>query len=360
MEKIFSEHFPVLNTYTYLDTASSGLLAQPILNWRRELDQKFMEQASVFRANHKEHIEGVRTTMANFLKVTPQEVALVPNFSFGFNTLLERLSKKQKIILLEGDYPSINRPVLQKGFDVCYAKINECLEQNIVEAIKLHKPDVFAFSVVQYINGIKIDFDFLKKIKKANPNLLIVADGTQYLGTERFHLADSAIDIIGASTYKWMSAGYGNGVFIVKKEIHDIIFPTVFGSNRSQTFNTPLEESLLIKYFEPGHLDTLNYGSLEKAIQMLESVGMNYITNQNRKLARLAKKVFTEMGLLEQAVVNRDSHSTIFNIQGTLATFKKLRSHNIICSLRGSGIRVSFHFYNTKQDLNKLVSVLQS
>jgi selenocysteine lyase/cysteine desulfurase len=67
---------------------------------------------------------------------------------------------------------------------------------------------------------------------------------------------------------------------------------------------------------------------------------------------------FAELDLFDAAILNRKHHSNIFNIKGNSEMFQKLKKNNIICSLRGDGIRVGFHFYNTEADLDKLISVL--
>ena len=156
-------HFPALASCTYLNTASNGVIPKPVVEWRRQHDLDLMNHASVFRDKHKVHIEQIRKTVADFFNAATDETALVPNLSFGINTILEGLPKGQKILLLKNDYPSVNWPVETRDFDVCYAEINENLEQNIEEAVARHKPDIFIFSIVQWLNGIKIDFEFLKQ-----------------------------------------------------------------------------------------------------------------------------------------------------------------------------------------------------
>lgn len=39
--------------------------------------------------------------------------------------------------------------------------------------------------------------------------------------------------------------------------------------------------------------------------------------------------------------------------------FEKLKANNIICSPRGGGIRVSFHYYNSIEDLERLMEVMK-
>jgi len=358
MEDLKKE-FPLITTCTYLNTASAGLLSQSLVNWRKKHDEDFLHGGSLFRDLHKDHINSIKNTVAIFFNTQINEIALIPNFSLGYNMLLEGLPKKQKVLLLERDYPSINWPFENRDFNICYAKIDENLEENILEAVSKHQPDIFAFSIVQYISGIKIDIDFLKQLKAYHPRLLLIADGTQYLGTEHFNFSESPFDVLGASTYKWLLAGYGNAFFMIKEEAQEKIFPHTIGFNSAEAMYSKREDVSFIKHFEPGHLDTLNHGSLQQSLQNIEQMGINTISEKISTLSQKARKTFTELGLLEDAVVNRKEHSNIFNISGDAKLFQKLKDNNIICSQRGKGIRISFHFYNTEEDLDRLITVLK-
>lgn len=354
-----SKHFPALESCVYLNTASNGVIPKPVIEWRRQHDLDLMNNASVFRDKHKLHIEQIRQTVSSFFNASIDETALIPNLSFGMNTVLEGLPKGQKILLLKGDYPSINWPVETRDFDVCYAEIDENLEKNIEEAVTNHKPDVFMFSIVQWLSGIKIDFDFLKQLKSYHPNLLLIADGTQYLGTEHFSFSDNAIDVLGASAYKWLTAGYGNGFIMVKESARERIFPKTIGFNSAERFESLAIETAFMKHFEPGHQDTLNYGSLEQAMLFQEKLGKENLYQKIASLSGKAKVKFTEMGLLKNDTLLRKKHSSIYNLIGGKALFQKLQENNIICSPRGGGIRVSFHYYNSETELEKLLKVLK-
>ncbi len=352
------KHFPALESCIYLNTASNGVIPKPVIEWRRQHDLDLINHASVFRDKHKLHIEQIRQTVAGFFNASTDETALIPNLSFGMNTILEGLPKGQKILLLKNDYPSINWPVETRDFDVCYAEIDENLEQNIEEAVIKHKPDVFMFSIVQWLSGIRIDFEFLKQLKSYHPNLLLIADGTQYLGTENFSFAENAIDVLGASAYKWLTAGYGNGFIMVKESARERIFPKTIGFNSAERFESAATETTFMKHFEPGHQDTLNYGSLEQAMLFQEKLGKDYLYQKIDSLSGKAKEKFANLDLLKNDTLLREKHSSIFNLKGDKAFFQKLKENDIICSPRGGGIRISFHYYNTEEELNKLVGVL--
>lgn len=352
------KHFPALESCTYLNTASNGVIPKPVVEWRRQHDLNLMNHASIFRDKHKTHLEEIRKTVATFFGANTIETALIPNFSFGINTVLEALPKNQKILLLKNDYPSINWPVESRNFEVCYAEIDENLERNIEEAVAIHRPDVFMFSIVQWLNGIKIDFEFLDRLKSYHPNILLIADGTQYLGTENFSFAESPIDILAASSYKWLTAGYGNGFIMVKEAAQERIFPKTIGFNSAERFESKATETVFMKHFEPGHQDTLNYGSLQQAILFQESLGKDALYERIASLSAKARQRFAEMDLLRNDTLLREKHSSIFNIKGDSVLFEKLKENHIICSLRGGGIRVSFHYYNTEAELERLVEAI--
>lgn len=356
--KNFRKQFPVLSQYTYLNTAASGLLPESVLEFRQDHDLDFLISGSILKEKQGEVLSGVREAVGRFFHCAPNRVGLTPNFSYGFNILMEGIEKGKKVLLLKNDYPSVNWAVESRDFEVCYAEIDENLEQNIVRAIVKEKPDIFAFSLVQWINGIRIDADFLKDLKKKFPHLLLFGDGTQYCGIETFDFEASALDVLGASAYKWMNAGYGNAFFLFKEHMEDKIFPKSLGFNSLQGKYKPQEGSLIGK-FEPGHQDTLNFGSLKAAIDLMNKLGMGTITEQVAELSREAKSAFEKENLLEPAVVKRTFHSPIFNIRGDDTLFQKLRSKNIICSQRGEGIRVSFHYFNTSEDLEKLLAAVK-
>ncbi|MDT0689195.1 aminotransferase class V-fold PLP-dependent enzyme [Salegentibacter sp. F188] len=351
--------FPVLKNYTYLNTAASGLLPEKVFEFRQDHDLDFLVSASVLKEKQGEVLTEVRETVGKFFNCAPERVALVPNFSYGFNTLLEGLEKPKKALLIKNDYPSINWPVESRNFKCFYAEIDAHLEDNIRVALRKHQPDFFAFSIVQYINGVKLSIEFLKEIKKEFPETIFIADGTQFLGTEIFEFDSTGLDVVISSSYKWLNGGYGNGFILFNENVTGKIQPKHLGFGSLQG-KYKAHEGNFIGKFEPGHQDTLNYGSLSVALKLLQTTGMDKIEAQVQKLKDFSKEKFSELGLLEDFVVERKEHSSIFNIKGDDKLFKFLRSENIIASQRGAGIRVSMHYFNTVEEVEKLLQVLKS
>ncbi|CAM4256823.1 Selenocysteine lyase/Cysteine desulfurase [Pedobacter westerhofensis] len=353
----FKEQFPILNQCTYLNTANSGILSKSTFEWRRAHDTEFLNYGSGFRTHQNIFLNDVRNTLASFFHAKAGQIFLVSNFSFGYNVFLDGLPGDQRFLLLQGDYPSVTYPVQSRGFICDSLPVNEHLEDNIIEKIRLFKPTVFAFSLIQYTNGMQMSLEFTKRLKSMFPELILVADGTQFCGTAKFNFKESGLDVLISSGYKWMLAGYGNGFVLLKDRIAKQLYSSV------QNRPLPLESFKNIQghlglYFEPGHLDTLAHGTLQQSVFYLEQLGHEFIENKLRILGVKAKAAFAERGLLEPAVLlqKEPSHIYVINISDEL--HQKILAAGIVCISRGQGTRVGFHFYNTEEDIDHLLEVI--
>ena len=353
------DQFPPLGNSIYLNTPTSCLLARDVWQWRKNHDEQFFQQGYRFRDQFEGFFMGVKQTLADFFHADSRFTFLVPNFSFGFNTLLQGISASERFLLLQDDYPAVNYPVERNGFACAYVQVSDSLEDDILKKIEEHQPTAFVFSLVQYISGIKLHLPFIKYLKEQYPALLLIADGTQFCGTTAFDFKSSGLDVLAASGYKWLMGGYGNGFLIFNEAIKDRLFLTAKAHpTPSQSFLK--EKSFYTLSFEPGHQDTLTFGTLQQSINLLTKWGIRHIEDHIRNLSNKAKAAFSARGLLEDKVMNRNDHSSIFNLAIDDATYQRLLAANIICVPRGSGVRVGFHFFNTEDDLTRLLAVLDA
>lgn len=353
----FKEKYPVLADCIYLDTASSGIISVETLEWRKNHDELFLNEGSYFRVQQAVFIDDVRGTISRFFNGQREHCFLVPNFSFGFNTFLQGLHRKSKFLLLDGDYPSVNYAVNINGFESETIDITVELETKLFEKIESFKPDVFACSLVQYINGYKIDLDLFKKLKQQFPNLMIAVDGTQFCGTESFDFKNSGVDFLGASGYKWMLAGYGNGFVLLTDWAADKIYHQAKKQPKAtESFRS--EKSTLSSFFEPGHLDTLSFGSLQQAILEREAIGEDFIKSKINKLGIIAAREFSERGILNSQLTETSTNQNIFNLKVPTEKILNLKEGGVVFTKRGEGIRVGFHFYNEESDVEKLLSII--
>ena len=354
----YKSFFDIPKDITYLNTPGNGLLPKKHHEWRRQYESIFFDSASDLRDQQPQFISKVKDAFGKLFNCPSERVYALPNFSFGLHSLLSGLPTGSKIVVLEGDYPSLNYPVKSRGFDFFSVKIDENLEANIYETIKQTKADVLMLSVVQYISGLKIDLSFIKQLKSDFPSLLIIGDATQFLGTEPFDFELSGFDAIGGSGYKWMMAGFGNGYLMLSAQMCANLF------RKAREIERPTEamwanKSILDTFFEPGHQDTLAHGTLLQSIYFLETLGLDSIGSYLKELTDYAYDKFAERNWLLPEILNRDICSALINVQIDKNLYPYLLENGIKCFPRGTGIRIGLHIYNTKEDIDKFVETVE-
>lgn len=355
----FKSYFDIPSNITYLNTPGNGILPKSHHTWRRDREQKFFDLAGDLRDQQSIFIKGVKDNFSSLFHCSFERLFLVPNFSFGYNTLLEGLDKSLKFVLLEEDYPSLNYPVISRGFEHVILPVNERIEEDVCNYILQYKPDVLVLSIVNYITGLQIDLDFIKKLRFDFPDLIILGDATQYLGTESFDFENSGFDAIGGSGYKWLMAGFGNGYIMISDRLSKSLYVGAHHQPR------PIEawwshKSILDIYFEPGHQDTLSQGTLDQSVLFLQEIGLSNIQSYLKELKEYAYSIFENKDWLLQCIGTRAVKSSLINLQIDPSLYPFLIENGIKCFPRGTGIRIGLHLYNTKEDINRLVEVVDS
>ena len=354
----FRSGFPVFTHSTYLNTAAWGLMHEDLQEWRQEHDLDFLIGGSSFKIGALQVLDQTRQRLGACFGCHPDRVALVPNFSIGINLLAEGLAEGSAVLLLEGDYPSVNWP-MEARFPCRKVPLGPDVETRIREALRETPADVLALSLVQWIGGLRIGMDFLRTLKEEFPELLIIADATQYAGAFPLDFDASGVDVIGASGYKWLLAGNGNGFMFFSEKAAERIQVKSTGFNAAEGDLGKKDALSLARKLEPGHLDTLNFGSLWFMLGRLQELGLDRIGAYNEVFCAQVAETLHELGLLPEGMAKRPLHSGIFNIPDRQGWYDALKAEDVVCARRGGGIRLSFHCYNSPDDLDMVVSTLR-
>ena len=358
--EVLRKSFPVVGQSLYFNTAAFGLMSEDLMEWRQEHDLDFLIGGSEMKMESFQLVSGVRDTLGKFLGCDRSRIGLVPNFSLGLNVVLEGLPKESRVLLLQTDYPSVNWPFESRGFSLEYALLNHHVEENIEQKLREKPIDVLAFSMVQWENGLRIDPDFIRYLREKYPHLLMIADGTQFCGAFEFDFENSGLDILGGSGYKWLLAGTGNGYMLFSERAEERLKLKTTGFNAVGGNLEDKGHIRLAKHLEPGHLDSLCFGSLDFSLNKLLEWGLENIERHTASLRKKAIDELVSMGLVEDWVGSRKVHGNIVNIRGGDGLYKYLEEEGVCCSRRGGGIRLSFHLYNSSADIDRLLRILQA
>ena len=344
LEVVMHDEFPPLKHSIYFNTAYVGLMPMLLYEFRQAHDQDYFLKGDLYKLDAYANIEKKGESVASFFGAAKNQIILCSNFSESIRFALSMLPKSMRFLILKEDYPSLKLAVKEAGFESSEIPVSHTLETDIETIIENRKIDALALSVVQYISGIEIDQDFLIELKKKYPDLLIIGDGTQFLGTTQFNFANSPFDVLAASGYKWLMSGFGNGVLFFSDFFKALI-------NKSH-------DQIIEKYYV-GHFNILAIASLAKGIEIIKARGFSKMLDRKNHLTTLLQNGLLELKLISPLILNRKKHSSIFAIPDKKDLFKKLIEKNIRCAQRGGFIRISLHFYNSEKDIEVLLSFLK-
>jgi len=338
------EDFPLSKKCIYLNTAYVGLMSKGLYDFRRKYDLDYINKGDHVYMSKHQIVNKARISISKFFGSKINQTFVSSNFSSALRSVLEYVPKKATFLVLEEDYPSILNALKERSFNYQKIPITVDLELNILKLIEEKKIDVIAISLVQWISGFLIDIEFLKKIKLKFPEIIIIGDGTQFLGGHFFNFQDSPFDFIAASGYKWLISGFGNGLFMISDNFFDY---------------TKINDSILLDKIFDGHSDLLAIESLNYSINTLQKKDFKFLINKKNETTSILKKSLKELNLLDDFSLFRENHSSIFNIKLNQKQFKFLINNNVRCVKRGSGVRVSVHFYNSIEDIKSFISLLK-
>lgn len=207
-------------------------------------------------------------------------------------------------------------------------------------------------------------------------NILVLIDGAQSIAHMKVDVQDLDIDFLAFSAHK-MLGPTGVGVLYGKEELLKNTKPTMFGGGMNSSFlydgtKQYHEIPTLLEAGTPNISGVIGFGS---AIKYLNNIGMDNILNYEKDLKRYA--LIRLKTIKNIKIYNEESESGIitFNIDDIFAQDLAIYlSRYNICVRAGShcakilkdelGIkntcRISLYFYNTKEEIDKLVEVLSN
>jgi len=179
------------------------------------------------------------------------------------------------------------------------------------------------------------------------------------------------VDFLTTSCYKWLLGPCGAGFLYIQKELIERSEPVFVGwaSVRNEIFETidlwnnrDLRLRETAGRFETGTPSHLCYVGATAATKLLLKVGTDQIESRVTDLASLLIERLMEEGFRVQTPEAVDCRSGIVNfvVEDPQEKAEKLREKGIIVSARMNGIRVSPHFYNTEQELDRLIEEVSS
>jgi cysteine desulfurase/selenocysteine lyase len=389
VEKI-RQDFPILKKgIIYLDSSSSSLTPEPVLKKMLEFYHEY--RANVGRGVHRlsqkasEEYGKAQLKVADFLNAKSEnEIIMTKNTTEGINIVANGLEweKGDKIVtsLLEHHSNFIVWLRLKKrfGVNVKVVKPQHPITHGILDPTDFEKAvdDKTKLVAVTHISNVLGTISPVEQITKIahERDALMLIDAAQSVPHMKVDVKKIDCDFLAFSGHK-MCGPTGCGVLYMKSDVIDKVEPLSIGGGVIE--DVELENYTLnktSKRFEAGTPPIAEVIGLGAAVDYLQRIGMDNIEKHEKEFAKLMYEKFCEIpkvevygpepehkiSILAFNVSNLNSHDVALALDVSANIMVRSGHH---CALplikeivkKPSLVRASTYFYNTKEEVEKLV-----
>lgn len=363
------ELFPhIKRNIIYLNHASRGPLCTPVIN---SINLAIAEQSTERIDDHPSFLnlmQETRELLSKMINVDSDRIAFLDNTTNAINVIANGIKWKRgdRILLNNTEFPANVYPFLNlqsEGVEVDFVKSENGIvsAENIIESIK-PATKLISVSYVQFLSGYRINLEAIGKVCRQK-NIIFSVDAIQALGAVKLDAQKCNIDFLACGSQKWLLGLQGLSFIFVAKHLQETMQPKNIGWLSVEDawnllhYNLKLKNSALA--FQGGTINNFGVYALNSALKLffdygLDNIEANVINNSNYLIQRL-----NELGF----------HSSLSGLNemniGGIVSFAHPKSEEIYLNLvrekmfissREGFIRVSPHFYNTKDEIDYLLS----
>jgi cysteine desulfurase/selenocysteine lyase len=351
-----------MSKLTYFNTASCGLVAPEFLQTADELYSNMAVNGSTASEEWRFNTEPViRQDIADFMGVSIKNVAMIPNFSWAMNAVVQSLKGIEKVLLYKNDFPSVTEPFRVNKFDIVWVEDTDGFTlpiQQIQDCIKDGKVDMVVISHVMWQSGYTLDIVTIGKLCKEY-GVIFIVDATQSLGSLHVDIATLGADVFISSNYKWMNAGFGTGVLYMSGEFIDKYPPVVNGFGSYAMLGPEWRDKKHIRCYEPGHTNLYGLLVLQSAMRYKMKMGLRAIQEHNLKLAKQMVEGIAELPVSIVGPATMKNRCSIIVLKDEQGFGDWLKQNNIVVTQRNGLLRISAHYYNTEADILHLLNCIK-
>lgn len=354
-EELPSAHkalFPILQDCTYLDTGTVGISAPQHAAAAAAFFNEGKCQGALGREKWQDKAAEVKGKLAAWLDVETSEIEFFSGTTDALNIISHSMEWKtgDEIVVVDDDFPSTRgawQVAEKSGAKIRKISIDSEPERGaqIAEALT-PKTRLLAVSHVHSIAGTRLDLEQLGA-RCRESNTLFVVDGIHGFGALRPTLGK--VDAYMSGAFKWMLAGFGIAVCVIKHRLREHLLPSFRGY-----LNEPPSSELQFAHVNYPGIYTLD----ASLVLMGETIGWETIYKRTAALAGWLTEDLNAGNI--QVVTPADAQAGIvsFRVSDPEASRLKLLARGVHVAARGPYLRASPFFYNSRQDVKRLAELI--
>jgi selenocysteine lyase/cysteine desulfurase len=316
-----------------------------------------------------------RQAAAELIGAGADEIALLPNTSFGVNlaALCLPLEAGRRVIVSDREFPANMYPWLalrrlrNVQVDVIPADARgNPDEARILEELARGDVGLVALSAVQFTNGWLADGEAIGRACRAQGAWFVV-DAIQALGQLPLDVAAWNADVLATGGQKWLCSPFGTGFTYVRRELVDRMEPRVVGWT-AMAASADLERLLDYRQewvpgarrFEVATQPWQDYAGMAESLELLGEAGPAEIRAHVLALLDPLAAFLDERGVEIVSDMRPERRSGIFSFRPADAAgaYQALSQAGVGCVLREGAVRLSAHLYNQPEDVATVMNVL--
>ncbi len=363
--------FPATGDRVYVNTAAVGLAS-------RRLADAYHEAVTAWAANGFDYVRGeqaagnARAAVARLIGANESDVALIPSISSAAGLVAAQLGPAaggENVVIGAREYSSNHFPWRQlahKGYDVRQVPFrNGGLEPDAVAERVDTRTKLVAFSGVQTASGHRSDIAAISGVARA-VGAVVFVDGAQLVGALPVAHDLPHVDVLAAPDHKFLlNAGRGMGYCYLSPAMQERFIPINAGWRAGQVpfdsfFGPEMKLSPTASRFDSSISWLAALGN-EAALTVFDDYGADRIYARNRELTTTLRAALGTVGWHPVGLPERNE-STIVAVplgdRQPAALLRALSAQGIVCSARDGNLRLTVHFYNHEDDVDRLAAAL--
>jgi len=359
--------FNIFQRKIYLNTCSQGALSVAVQTGLENYIASWHEQGSPWET-WMDRYEEARTAFAQFINASPEEVAIVTSASAGINSVASALNfrERQKVVMGEFEFPTMGHIWLAqriRGAEVQFVSA----EGNHIPAANYEKivdrnTLIVPLTRVCFKNGFRSEVSAITQIAH-HSGALVMLDDYQDCGTRPVDVKALDLDFFVTGTLKYLLGTPGLAFMYARKELISSLVPTVtgwFAQTNPFAFDPQhIDLSPSARRFESGSPSMPNVYAAVPGFELLREIGMENVAGHIKRLAQSLLSCARDLGIRAKTPANSAGPLVVLQCKDSNLMVQKLAASDIVASNRHDGLRISFHVYNTMDDVKAVAEVLK-
>ncbi len=366
------EQFPHLKTdQVYFNHAAIGpwsnLAVQRINEYvRQRSGEKIENYQSVLKWN-----SSAKEKLGSLIGAESERIAWVDSVSNGINILAQGIDWKQgdRIILNDLEFPSNVYPFLnlkKYGVEIDFVKsVNGTVTVDEIEKLISPKTKLISISLVQFLSGYRADVDSIGQLCRKH-GIIFSVDAIQAAGVVEIDVKKSNIDFLTGGTQKWLMSSQGLSYIYLTEELQKRIDQKNVGWTSVENAWDLLKYDLTLKKdasrFQSGTVNWLGVSVFDAVLDLFTGFGIANIEKTVLSNTEFFIDLLSSIGI-ESLLLNVEEKKRAgivsFKHKKSKDVFDMLEEKKIFAAMREGMIRFSPHFYNSKEEIERVVSELK-